>query len=211
VGIVIGLILMTALGSRFAPMIMELSAGNIYIALTLVMFSSVVLGMGLPTMICYVLLATLAAPALIGLGVLPLAAHMFILYFGMMSMVTPPSALAAYAGAMIAGADIMKTGFTAWLFSLSGYLLPFMFALNPALLMVGGAGEIVAAASTAALGVMALGAAVAGQLRSRLSALERGALLTAAVVLIHFGLVTDLLGLALAAAVVVRQYSWRRD
>jgi TRAP transporter 4TM/12TM fusion protein len=210
VGIVIGLILMTALGSRFTPMIMELSQGNTYAALALVMFSSVVLGMGLPTMICYVLLATLAAPALVELGILPLAAHMFILYFGMMSMVTPPSALAAYAAAMIAGADIMKTAFTAWLFSLSGYLLPFMFALNPALLMVGAAWEIVLATVTATLGVMALGAAVAGQLRYRLSAWERGALLLAAAVLIHFGLVTDLIGLALVTAVLLRQYSTSR-
>jgi TRAP-type uncharacterized transport system fused permease subunit len=131
---------------------------------------------------------------------------MFILYFGMMSMITPPSALAAYAGAMIAGADIMKTGFTAWLFSLSGYLLPFMFALNPALLMVGSASDIVLAAGSGALGVMALGTAVAGHLRFRLAAWERAALMTASVVLIHFGLVTDLVGLALVGAVLGRQY-----
>ena len=211
VGIVIGLILMTALGSRFTPMIMELSAGNTYAALALVMLSSVVLGMGLPTMICYVLLATLAAPALIGMGVLPLAAHMFILYFGMMSMITPPSALAAYAGAMIAGSDIMKTAFTAWLFSLSGYLLPFMFALNPALLMVGTVPEVATAATTGALGVMALGAAVAGQLRTSLAVWERAALFAAAVVLIHFGLVTDLIGLILAGVVVVRQYAFSKQ
>lgn len=206
VGIVIGLILMTALGSRFTPMILELSSGHQLIALVLVMFSSVVLGMGLPTMVCYVLLATLAAPALIGMGVLPLAAHMFILYFGMMSMVTPPSALAAYAGAMIAGSDIMKTGFTAWMFSLSGYLLPFMFAQDPALLMVGRPSDIILAAASGALGVMALGAAVAGQLRHRLRQWERGALLAAAVVLVHFGVMTDLIGLGVAGLVVGRQY-----
>ena len=110
VGVVIGVTVMTALGSRFASIIMELSAGNIYMALLLVMFSSVILGLGLPTTICYLLLATLAAPALVGLGILPIGAHMFILYFGMMSMVTPPTALAAYAGAAIAGADVMRTG-----------------------------------------------------------------------------------------------------
>jgi TRAP transporter 4TM/12TM fusion protein len=209
VGIVIGLILMTALGSRFTPMIVELSAGNTYIALALVMFSSVVLGMGLPTMICYVLLATLAAPALVNMGILPLAAHMFILYFGMMSMVTPPSALAAYAGAMIAGSDIMKTGFTAWLFSLSGYLLPFMFALNPALLMVGSVPAIVAATATGALGVMALGAAVAGHVRRNLAPWERALLFAAAAVLIHSGLTTDAIGLVLVGVVLARQYGRR--
>jgi TRAP transporter 4TM/12TM fusion protein len=206
VGIVIGLILMTALGSRFTPMILELSSGHQIIALVLVMFSSVVLGMGLPTMVCYVLLATLAAPALINMGVLPLAAHMFILYFGMMSMVTPPSALAAYAGAMIAGSDIMKTAFTAWMFSLSGYLLPFMFAQDPALLMVGRPSDIVLASASGALGVMALGAAVAGQLKHRLGNWERAALLTAAIVLVHSGVLTDVIGLGLAGLVVGRQY-----
>jgi TRAP transporter 4TM/12TM fusion protein len=207
VGIVIGLVLMTALATRFTPMIMELSAGNRYAALVLVMLSSIVLGMGLPTMICYVLLATLAAPALVGMGIEPLAAHMFILYFGMMSMVTPPSALAAYAGAMIAGADIMKTGFTAWMFSLSGYLLPFTFALNPALLMEGEPLAIAMAAVTATVGVIALGISVAGQLRHRLTTLERVTLFAAAVVLIHAGLLTDVIGLVLLAPIVLRHYN----
>ena len=206
VGIVIGLILMTALGARFTPMIVELSGGNIYIALLLVMFSSVVLGMGLPTTICYVLLATLAAPALINLGIMPLAAHMFILYFGMMSMVTPPSALAAYAGAMIAGADIMKTGFTSWFFSLSGYLLPFAFVLSPALLMIGPVPEIVLASLTAAIGVMALGAAVAGHLKMPLPPLERAILFFVAALLIDSRLLTDIGGLVLLAPVLVRHY-----
>ena len=206
VGIVIGLILMTALGARFTPMIAELSGGNIYIALLLVMFSSVVLGMGLPTTVCYVLLATLAAPALVNLGIMPLGAHLFILYFGMMSMVTPPSALAAYAGAMIAGADIMKTAFTAWFFSLSGYLLPFAFVLSPALLMIGPVPQIVLASVTAGIGVMALGAAVAGHLKMSLRALERGTLFLAAVVLINTGLLTDLVGLILLVPILLRHY-----
>ena len=206
VGIVIGLMLMTALGARFTPMIAELSGGNVYIGLFLVMLSSLVLGMGLPTTICYVLLATLAAPALINLGVIPLAAHMFILYFGMMSMVTPPSALAAYAAAMIAGADIIKTGFTAWFFSLSGYLLPFAFVLSPALLMVGSVPEIVLASVTAAIGVMSLGSSVAGHLKQSLQPLERGALFLAAVVLVIPGLMTDLVGLLFLTPVLLRQY-----
>jgi len=207
VGIVIGLILMTALATRFAPMIMELSSGNVHIALVLVMFSSIVLGMGLPTMICYILLANLAAPALIDMGVLPLSAHMFILYFGMMSMVTPPSALAAYAAATIAGADIMKTAFTAWMFSLSGYLLPFSFALNPALLMVGPAPQIVLAAVTASLGVIALGMAVAGHIRLHLGTIERTALFVAAAALIHSEWETDLVGLVPLVLVFLRHYN----
>jgi TRAP-type uncharacterized transport system fused permease subunit len=131
---------------------------------------------------------------------------MFILYFGMMSMVTPPSALAAYAGAMIAGADIMKTSFTAWMFSLSGYVLPFTFALNPALLMEGDPAAIVLASVTGAIGVIALGSAVAGHVRKRLVLLERMALFGAALVLIHPGVLTDLIGAALLAPVIIRQY-----
>ena len=207
VGIVIGLILMTALAGRFAPMIENLAAGNLYVALVLVMFSSIVLGMGLPTIICYVLLANLAAGALIDMGVLPLAAHMFILYFGMMSMVTPPSALAAYAGATIAGADIMKTAVTASMFSLSGYLLPFMFALNPALLMVGAPAEIVLAILTGAFGVIALGAAVAGHIRRDLGLIERTMLFAAAALLVHSGLITDLIGLAVMTPIVLGHYN----
>ena len=206
VGIVVGLILMTALSSRFTPIIVNLSGGNTYIALFLVMITAIVVGMGLPTTICYVVLATLAAPVLVNMGIEPLVAHMFILYFGMMSMVTPPTALAAYAGAMIAGADIMKTGFTAWTFSLSGYLLPFMFVLNPAFLMIGSVPEIALATVTGAVGVMTLGAAVAGHVKMRLKVLERSGLLIAAVVLIHPGLLTDLLGVALLMPVIVRHY-----
>ncbi len=100
----------------------------------------------------------------------------------------------------------MKTGFTAWTFSLSGYLLPFMFVLNPAFLMIGSVSEIALAAVTGAVGVMTLGAAVAGHVRMRLKALERSGLLIAAVVLIHPGLLTDLLGLALLMPVIVRHY-----
>ena len=197
---------MTALGSRFASLVIDLSSGNIYAALVLVMFSSVVLGLGLPTTICYLLLATLAAPALVSLGILPIAAHLFILYFGMMSMVTPPTALAAYAAAALADADVMKTGFTAWMFSLSGYILPFMFVLNPALLMNGSTDQILLAAATGAVGVTALSAAVIGHVRTALRAWERGLALLGAVAMIHSAWATDLLGLVLLAPVAIRQY-----
>ncbi len=206
VGIIIGITVMTALGSRFASIIIELSAGNVYAALVLVMFSSVILGLGLPTTICYLLLATLAAPALVSLGILPIAAHMFILYFGMMSMVTPPTALAAYAGAAIAGSDVMKTGFTAWRFSLAGYILPFMFVLNPAFLMIGTATEIFQAATTGVIGIMALAGGVIGHARTGLARWERAVVLIGAVVLIHPDWMTDLLGLVLVVPVAVRQY-----
>jgi TRAP transporter 4TM/12TM fusion protein len=207
VGIIIGLTLMTALGSRFTSIIIDLSSGSVVAALILVMVSSVILGLGLPTTVCYVLLATLAAPALVQLGMQPLAAHLFILYFGMMSMVTPPDAMAAYAGAVIAGADMMKTGMTAWAFSLSGYLLPFMFALNPALLMIGSTVDIFAALLAGTMSVVALGAAVAGFVRTPLKLWERGALLFSTAVMAWPEWFTLTAGVAFLAIVAVRQYN----
>jgi TRAP-type uncharacterized transport system fused permease subunit len=170
------------------------------------MISSVILGLGLPTTICYVLLATLAAPALIDLGITPLAAHMFILYFGMMSMVTPPDAMAAYAGAAIAGADMMKTGVTASLFSLAGYLLPFMFVLDPAFLMIGTVPEIIVALLRGIAGVMTLGIVIAGHLRFPLRPWERAALLVTSVLLIYPSWMADLLGAAALVPVLLRHY-----
>jgi TRAP transporter 4TM/12TM fusion protein len=207
VGIIIGMTVMTALGSRFTSIIIELSAGNVYAALVLVAVSSIVLGLGLPTTICYVLLATLAAPALVDLGIQPLAAHMFILYFGMMSMVTPPNAMAAYAGAAIAGADMMKTGISASLFSLSGYLLPFMFVLSPGFLMIGTVPEVLVAILRGIAGVMTLGIVIAGHLRLPLYRSERAALLATAVLLIYPSWLADLAGLAALAPVLLRHYT----
>jgi TRAP transporter 4TM/12TM fusion protein len=206
VGIIIGLTLMTALGSRFTSIIIEMSGGNLFFALFLVMVSSIILGLGLPTTICYVLLATLAGPALVQLGIEPIAAHMFILYFGMMSMVTPPSAMAAYAGAAIAGADMMKTGMTATRFALCGFLLPYTFVLNPALLLSGSVPEVLLAILTGSIGVITLGAAVAGHIKTTLKVWERLFLLLAAIALIDPGLVTDLIGLTLLAIVLIKQY-----
>ena len=206
VGIIIGMTVMTALGSRFTSIIIDVANGNVYAALVLVALSSIILGLGLPTTICYVLLATLAGPALVNLGIPSLSAHMFILYFGMMSMVTPPSAMAAYAGAAIAGSEMLKTGMTASLFSLAGYLLPFMFVLNPALLMLGTWPEIVMALFTGAVGVMALGALVAGHIRMPLRSWERVALLASAIVSIYPVWFTIMLGLAVLTPVLVRQY-----
>jgi TRAP-type uncharacterized transport system fused permease subunit len=122
---------------------------------------------------------------------------MFILYFGMMSMVTPPDAMAAYAAAAIAGADMMKTGITASWFSLAGYLLPFMFVLSPGFLMIGTAPEILLAFIRGTAGVVVLGAVVAGHIARPLRGWERGALLVTAVLLAYPSWVADLLGLAM--------------
>ena len=150
------------------------------------MLSSIVLGMGLPSAVCYLLLATLIGPALGGLGVPPLAAHLFIFYFGLMSMVTPPVALAAYTAASIAGSPIMRTAFAAFRFALVGFALPFLFVYRPELLMLApgggsaGFGAIAIAFVLAALGILPFAAAIAGYLSRPLGPVARLLLFAAA-------------------------------
>jgi TRAP-type uncharacterized transport system fused permease subunit len=170
--------------------ILGLAQGNLLSALALIMVSSIILGMGLPSAVCYLLMATLVGPILSQLGVVPLAAHLFIFYFGMMSMVTPPVALAAYAAASIAGAKIMPTGFAAFRFALVGFTLPYMFVFRPELLMLGPEGRpaawgaVLAAVALAVAGIVPLAAAIAGYLFAPLSGIERGTLLGAAALLL---------------------------
>src|SRR5690606_10294117 len=133
----------------------------------------IVLGMGLPTLGVYVLLAALVAPALVQLGVDPIAAHLYVLYFGMMSMITPPIALAAFAAAAIAKADAMKTGFAAVKFGWTAYVIPFLFVFSPTLILTGAPLDIALAITPAAAGVWLVSAALAGYFAGRLSPLMR--------------------------------------
>ena len=142
--------------------ILPLAEQSLFLALVLIMISSIILGMGLPSAVCYLLMATLIGPVLGNLGVIPLAAHLFIFYFGMMSMVTPPVALAAYAASSIAGTRIMPTAFAAFRFALVGFTLPYMFIYRPELLLMDATGayaglaEITLAIGVALLGILAL-------------------------------------------------------
>ena len=136
VGIIIGVVQQTGIATDFSSVIKSVVASSLLLALLGIMVCSIILGMGVPSVVCYLLMATLMGSLLGELGVIPLAAHLFIFYFGMMSMVTPPVALAAYASASIAKAKIMKTGLAAFRFSLVGFTLPFMFVYRPALLLM---------------------------------------------------------------------------
>jgi len=138
VGIIIGVVQQTGIATDFSSVIKGVVATNLLLALLGIMVCSIILGMGVPSVVCYLLMATLMGSLLGELGVIPLAAHLFIFYFGMMSMVTPPVALAAYASASIAKAKIMQTGLAAFRFSLVGFTLPFMFVYRPALLLMDG-------------------------------------------------------------------------
>jgi TRAP transporter 4TM/12TM fusion protein len=192
VGIVIGVVTMTGVGTRLPATILPLAEHNLFLALVLMMVSSLVLGMGLPSAVTYLLLATLIGPVLGQLGVVPLAAHLFIFYFGMMAMVTPPVALAAYAAASIAGADIMRTALAALRVALVGFTLPYIFVFRPELLLLSPDGppaavDVVQAIVVAVLGIAAFAAGIAGYLFARAPIGERVLLFAAAGLLLAPG------------------------
>jgi len=161
-GIVIGTLNVTGVGFGMSLLLVELGGTNLFLLLLISAVVCIILGMGMPTVAVYLMLATLVAPALIEVGINPMAAHLFILYFGMMSMITPPVAIAAFAAATLTGEDAMKTGFAAMRFGWFAYLVPFLFVLSPSLLMEGGAFEVIATAVTAAGGVWLVSIAIMG-------------------------------------------------
>jgi len=197
-GIILGVINLTGIGLRLSSVIVKLASGEVLILLFLTMITCLVLGMGLPVTAAYLIPALIVGPALKDMGVPTLAGHLFILYFGVISNVTPPFALAAYAGAGIAGSDPMRTGILAFRLGIPGFILPYMFVHSPALIMEGPWPSVLLAVVTAVAGVMLLTAALTGYLLTPCTPLERAFFLAAALVLIKPGLVTDLVGLALA-------------
>jgi TRAP transporter 4TM/12TM fusion protein len=185
VGIILGVVTLTGVGTKFPSAILAMAGESLTLALVLIMIGSIVLGMGLPSAVCYLLMATLIGSILDQLGVIPLAAHLFIFYFGMMSMVTPPVALAAYTSASIAGAGIMPTAWASFRFALVGFTLPFMFVYRPELLLLTASGEaphfvtVAVAVAVSVLGIIPLAAGMAGYLWTPLSAATRAGLFLA--------------------------------
>jgi TRAP transporter 4TM/12TM fusion protein len=186
-GAVIDIIIITAVSGLAFGLTLQLlsvSGGSLIVLLIVTAIVAIILGLGLPTVGVYVILATLGAPALIKAGISPMQAHMFVMYFGMMSMVTPPVALAAFAAANIAQSDHWKTGWTATRVGWCSYIIPFLFALSPTLLMDGTVFDIVASTVTALLGVLLGTAAVVGHLRDPLPIGRRVVYLAVGVVLL---------------------------
>lgn len=185
VGIVIGVVTLTGVGSRLPGVLVPLAKTNLPLALILLMVSTIILGMGLPSAVCYLLMATLVGPILDDLGLVPLAAHLFIFYFGMMSMVTPPVALAAYTASAIAESGVMASGLAAFRFALIGFALPYCFVMNPELLLLAPVGgtltisAVAAAVVLTALGIIPLAASVTGRFSGRLTYPARIALFVA--------------------------------
>jgi TRAP transporter 4TM/12TM fusion protein len=161
-GFIIGVLNVSGLSFALTIALIHLGAGNMALLLVLAAGIAIVLGMGMPTVGVYVLLAALVAPALTEVGVPPLAAHLFVLYFGMMSMTTPPVAVAAFAAASIAQSDPIKTGLAGVRFGWSAYIVPFLFVASPTLLMEGNPIDVTLAVITAIMGVYLVSVAVAG-------------------------------------------------
>ena len=172
-GFVIGILNISSGGFVLTMFMIQLGGGQLFILLTIAAVICIILGMGMPTSGVYVLLAALVVPGLVEVGVLPLSAHMFILYFGMMSMITPPIALAAFAAATISGASPMKTGFESMRLGWTAYVVPFLFVLSPTLLLRGDPGQIILNVFTAFVGVYIVSVAVVGYFTRRLKAVHR--------------------------------------
>ncbi len=209
-GIIIGVVALTGLGLKFTGLMLSLSAGYLIPALVLTMLAGLVLGMGLPTTPAYIVMAALLIPALQSMGIIPIAAHMFAFYFAIISAITPPVALASYAGAGIAKAPVLQTGLTAMRLGATAYIVPFMFAFNPALLMVGSPDETLRAFVTSSIGVVFLAAGLMRYFLINTNFVETGLLLVAALMLIDPGLLTDLIGIGVAGVAIASQYVRRR-
>jgi TRAP transporter 4TM/12TM fusion protein len=209
-GIVIGVVALTGVGLRFTSLVVALAGGSLVPALVLTMLAGIVLGMGMPTTPAYIVQAALLIPALIKLGVPEIAAHMFVFYFACLSAITPPVALAVYAAAGIGGARLWDAGVEAVKAGAAGFIVPFMFVFGPGLLMMGEPLQIVWAGATSTVGAITLAAALRGWLFRRASLPERVLLASAAVLLIHQGVLTDAIGFGCLALVLATQFLARR-
>ena len=214
-GIVIGALHLSGFTFKISLLLVTLSGNNIYLLLLITAFGCLFLGLPLPTTVVYITLAVLAAPALIQLGIPPLAAHLFLFYFGMVSLITPPDCLPVYIAASIARANFWQTGWTAMRLGIAAYIVPFIFALHPALIFIGTAREIVAAIITAAIGVVMLSAGCAGYLFRALTWTKRSLLWLASLLLLlpstnNFLVFADFAGFALGAAIIVWEWVHRR-
>lgn len=204
-GFIVGIVAYTGLGFSLSAMLAQLSGQNLLVLAILTAGVSTILGMGMPVTACYILLAALAAPAMVKLGVDPLLAHLFIFYFGTFSFLTPPVCLAVYAASSIAGSPVMATGIQAMKLAIAGYLVPFIFLYKPGLALQGTAGDIAWSLFDGALATILLACALEGYLLRPMRLPERIALAAAGILLFVPGWETRVAGLVIAAPVVLLQ------
>jgi TRAP transporter 4TM/12TM fusion protein len=206
-GIIVGVVTLTGLGLKMANGLIDLAGGNLLLTLFFTMITSLILGMGVPTTANYVITSTMAAPALVLLGVPKLAAHLFVFYFGIIADITPPVALAAYAGAGIARANPFWTGVTASKLAVGAFIVPYIFVYNPAMLLIGTTPwGLTQNMVTACLGMFGVGAAMIGFCVAPMNWFERIWFAIAGLMLIDPGMVTDVIGILMLTAGMIIQY-----
>lgn len=207
-GMIAGCITVTGLASILINAIVQLAGNATIVGLVLTMLCCIVLGMGVPTTANYCIMASTCAPILIQLGFSPVAAHFFVFYFGIVADITPPVALAAYAGSAIAKSNPMKTGINATKLAIAAFIVPYIFAYNPSMLFVGNVEwyDVLLISVTALLGLFGIAAALNGHLFRKIPMVLRLALVAGGLGMMIPGLTSDLIGLAVVAAIVVFQY-----
>ncbi|NGQ95706.1 TRAP transporter permease [Brevibacillus sp. SYP-B805] len=211
VGITVGVFSLTGLGLKLANIILMMGQGSLFMTLVFTMIASIVLGLGLPSIPCYIITATMAAPALSNYGIDPLISHLFVFYFGVIANLTPPVALAAFAGAGIAGSEPQRTGWISCKLALAGFIVPFIFVYKPGMLILNASvADIVTATITTLLAVIALAAATEGFLFARLNWLGRLLLIASALAFVFADWMYTAAGIALLLAVSVYQYRKKR-
>jgi TRAP transporter 4TM/12TM fusion protein len=212
-GIIVGVVTMTGLGLKMADGLVELAGGNLLLTMIFTMFSSIILGMGVPTTANYIIQATISAPALVALDVPPIAAHLFVFYFGIVADITPPVALAAFAGAGIAGGNPMKTGLNATRLGIAAYIVPYMLVYNPILVLVNTEGYstaifvlmVLKSVMTAMIGMVGLATGFTRYFKTNCKIWESIILIAAGLLLVDPGTYTDILGGAMMVAVYLLQ------
>ncbi len=209
-GIIVGVISLTGIGTKFSSAMLDIAGSNVLIALIMTMLASLILGCGLPTTAAYMVLATLAVPALIKLEVPLLAAHLFVLYFGSVSTITPPVALSAYAGAALADAPPNAVGYKAFKFGVLAFLVPFMFIYQPALLMSGDMVQIITAFVVGCVGVVMIACSMQGYGLVKIAMPIRAVLLVVGVIMVYPNTIINIAGLSVAALFFAQQYMARK-
>ncbi|MDR2494237.1 MAG: TRAP transporter permease [Spirochaetaceae bacterium] len=210
-GVVVGIVSLTGLGQILISMLLSVASSSLFLALFLTMIACLILGMGIPTTANYVIMATITAPIVVRMGVPILAAHMFVFYFGIVADITPPVALAAYAGSAIAKSNPIRTGVNATRLAITAFIIPYIFVYSPSMLFIETTPlQVIQIVITSCIGMFGLAIGIEGYMLKRLPVFERIPAVAGGLFLIHPGLATDLAGFGLIALVVLLQIITRR-
>ena len=210
-GVIIGVLMRTGLGMTISSILVQLSGGNLLVLMILTMLASMIMGMGLPTSACYIIVATFIAPAMVKMGIIPVAAHLFAFYYACLSTITPPVALASYAAAGVAKCSPMKVGWESVRLGLAGFIVPYMFVYGNGLLLIGGIGSVLQAVLTAIVGAYSLSVGLVGFQFTRMPWYMRIPYLAASLLLISQGTTTDIVGVAIVVVFSLLNFERRKN